>query len=434
MAAPIINYAENAIDFIRDNCNETLYKLNCLKTRTIDDFSDCYPSPAAILDVLKIESKTEFVYNIFFHQTKNKSRNENTTNIIKIFSYNILDHNLTALSDLDLDIDNNNHSSSSLYHHCQVNSHSNCANYCKNYNSINNATNFIAINSIDLTATNWLPIRIRTESWVFAFLSLSLLGVLFCLSILIFLLVCICRRDILEGNPVLTMMLLVAVMSMYCAVLPLSVDGVGTAAQQSVRLVRALAITLSYASAFSLILSRCILLATAAKEVGFMAHIGGSVQAFLCLFIFGVQAALSLQAIGHGGTSIFRGHQFIYLLSYNMMLILLLVCLGPLVYKSLRNYGEGRYFAIAMGIVAGLWSVWLTCYGVLDDEWKDPVLCFGLVATGSVLLGAIFIPRTYLMTLAAARDKITSTLPSASSAMDIYRASTQVGGIIILLY
>ncbi|RZC41063.1 hypothetical protein BDFB_010927 [Asbolus verrucosus] len=43
-------------------------------------------------------------------------------------------------------------------------------------------------------------------------------------------------------------------------------------------------------------------------------------------------------------------------------------------------------------------------------------------------MGTIFVPRTYLMTIAAARDKITSTLPSlaaATSAMDIYRTGTQ---------
>ncbi|GJQ80384.1 hypothetical protein Trydic_g12245 [Trypoxylus dichotomus] len=65
---------------------------------------------------------------------------------------------------------------------------------------------------------------------------------------------------------------------------------------------------------------------------------------------------------------------------------------------------------------------------LLEQEWKDPLLCMGLICTASILLGSLFIPRTYMMAVAAARDRFASALPSlatATSAMDIYRASTQ---------
>ncbi|KAJ8977945.1 hypothetical protein NQ317_017413 [Molorchus minor] len=144
-------------------------------------------------------------------------------------------------------------------------------------------------------------------------------------------------------------------------------------------LARSLAVTLGYALVFSLLLSRCILLATVSKEIGFMSHIAGPVQAFFaCLY--------------------------------------------------LGNYRESKYFTIAIVLTTVVWGIWLPLYATLERDWKEPILCLGLVSTAGIFLGTIFIPRTYLITSAAARDKITSTLPSlatATSTMDIYRAHTQ---------
>ncbi|KAJ8940608.1 hypothetical protein NQ318_004804 [Aromia moschata] len=235
------------------------------------------------------------------------------------------------------------------------------------------------------------------------------------------------RRDILEGNPILTISLLLAVMLLFCSVLPFSLDYNNNTKHQ-LCLARSLAVTLGYAMVFSLLLSRCILLATASKEIGFMSHIAGPVQAFLCLFIFGVQAALNLQIVGRC-LDIFQGYSFVYLMSYNVMLLLLLLCLCPLIYKCQRNYREGKYFTFAIILTIVVWSVWLPCYAIVGGDWKEPMLCLGLVSTAGIFLGTVFIPRTYLITIAAARDKITSALPSlatATSAMDIYRTSTQV--------
>lgn len=191
--------------------------------------------------------------------------------------------------------------------------------------------------------------------------------------------------------------------------------------------------TIPYTFAFALLLARTILLATVSSEVGFMSHVAGTVQGFLTLFIFAVQCALSLQLSNSCEDSPLHhtnnNYSLLSLMSYNVVLLILLVFITPLIAKSKRNYREGKHFTIAIIMSACAWSGWLPAYAVLDEAWKDPLLCLGLVSTGSILLGSIFIPRTYMMTVSAARERFTSALPSlatATSAMDIYRASTQV--------
>ncbi|KAK5644945.1 hypothetical protein RI129_006245 [Pyrocoelia pectoralis] len=267
---------------------------------------------------------------------------------------------------------------------------------------------------------------LRTDSWVYAFMAISLLGVIFCVAVLIFIVVRFCKNDIFEGNPSLTIILLLTVILMYCSVIPYTIDS-DKEARDYICIVKALSTTLTYAFAFSLLLSRSILLATISKEIGFMAHVAGPVQSFLTLFIFGVQGALSLQFINHC-EDLFRGISFIYLMCYNVILLVLLLFICPLNTRSQRNYKEGKYFTVAISIIACVWSCWIPGYAVFDHEWKEPMLCLGLVSTASILLGAIFIPRTYMMTVAATRDRLTSVIPSLqanSSLADVYRASAQ---------
>lgn len=270
-------------------------------------------------------------------------------------------------------------------------------------------------------------VRIRTESWVFAFLSISFLGCLLSFSILIYLLVRLCKRDTFEGNPVMTLLLVVTVICMYCAIIPYALEG-NKITRNAICVSRSLSLTLTFAFAFSLLLSRSILLATVSNEIGFMSHISGPVQAFLCLFIFGIQCALSLQVVTHC-SEIFRGYTMLFLLSYNIILLLLLVLIAPLITKTQRNYKEGKYFTVSILLIACSWCCWIPSYALLDEEFKDPILCLGLVSTASIFLGVVFIPRTYLITIATARDRLTSNFPSlgtANSTLDMYRANAQV--------
>ncbi|CAG9772698.1 unnamed protein product [Ceutorhynchus assimilis] len=413
IANPIINFAFEARKFLATSCNDTIYKINCFKRKT-SNIMHSFPHvmlPRDIIRTLKIESLMPyFDYNIY--RVGNISDVFQLTNIYlrpfrKIYAYNMFSENLTLIDEgFDVSTFNNNDSSATCSQQFII---------LRNHNNYYRPT----------------IISFRNEAWLYAILSLALLGVLFCITILIYLLTALFQKRILEGNPVLTLFLLFAVMIIFCSVLPFSIE-TNKNLQRILCITKALSVTLSYAFAFSLLLSRCIMLGSAAKEIGFMSHIAGPTQAFLCLFIFGVQAALSLHIIIMGKCSelllFTQGYNFVYLMSYDTMLLMLLVCLTPLIYKSQRNYREGKYFTIAIVLIAFVWFVWLPAFALLCQEWKELMICLGLIATGGILLGAIFIPRTFLMTIANERDKITSVLPSlttATSTADIYRAHTQ---------
>ncbi|CAH0555459.1 unnamed protein product [Brassicogethes aeneus] len=423
IATPMLNFAHTIGKYIKTNCNETVYKINCLRSTYHDIFPRRIISPREVMEILKIQPLTEhFVYNIYLADDVNNSVTLKKNNYIhpytKVFTYNVLTdkwlvHNVSVILE-------NIESHNETEEFCKENVDY-CIKNCKNYhqNILDNREIF--------GESIFDNIYIRTDSWVYTFLSLSALGILFCIAILFFIFISICRRDILEGNPSLTIFLLVTVMLMFLSILPFCINVTSIHARDTLCHLKAMAVTVTYALAFSLILSRSILLASASKELGFMSHISGSVQSFLSLFIFGVQAALCLQIMGRCD-EIFRGYSFIFLISYNVMLLLLLLCLCPLIYKCQRNFREGKYFVIAICLTTVFWCLWIPAYACFKHQWKEPILCFGLVSTASILLGSIFVPRTYQMTIAVARDRITSRLPSlatATSTMDIYRANTQ---------
>ncbi|XP_066261110.1 uncharacterized protein boss [Euwallacea similis] len=408
IAAPILSFAMEAKSSITTNCNETAHKISCMRAKQMN-MLHLLPliSPKETLGALKILPLEEhFVYNIF--KVESPLSDESFTNIYlrpfrKLYSYSLFFDNLTLL---DESFEPPYYNNSEVIQNDIM-----CADLRKNGKEI-------FWNSL---------VTFRDVSWIYAFLSLSLLGVIFCVAILIFLLIAIFQRRVLEGNPLMTLLLLFAVMLVFCSILPFSIEPTKSTHRVLCQ-VKALTITLSYAAVFSLLLSRSIVLSSAAKEIGFMSHIAGQVQSFLCLFIIGVQAALSLQVFGTCDGLFVKGFDFLYLMSYNTILLIILVCLTPLIYKSQRNYREGKYFTIAIVLIATVWCVWLPGFATLGSEWKEMMVCLGLVSTGAVCLGVIFIPRTYLMTIAAERDKITSALPSlttATSAMDLYRAHPQ---------
>ncbi|KAK9730301.1 7 transmembrane sweet-taste receptor of 3 GCPR [Popillia japonica] len=411
IAHPLINYAKELSQVIIQQCSNTSYKLNCLRNKYRDIFSYQANTHSSLINFLKIEPlSAKFNYNIYrIDNVSSIDLNKEKTfySLSKIFSYNIFDDTLLEIDETVLEITNTTNTSTE---DCSKRLPS-CVLKCLNFQNPDKRTIMFSIN-----------IYPRSDSWIFAFISVSILGVIFCLAIIIFILVRLFQRYIFEGNPTLTILLLVVVVVMYLSIIPFALDS-DDKVKTNIMMARSLCISLPYAAAFSLLLSRAILLATISKEVGFMSHVAGTVQSFLCLFIFGVQCAVSLQVVRHCEDTL---HDFLimYLLCYNIILLLMLLCLTPLIVRSQRNYKEGRYFTIATVLTALSWSIWVPTYVLLEEEWKDPILCMGLVCTASILLGSLFIPRTYMMAVAAARDRFASALPSlatATSAMDIYR-------------
>lgn len=413
VANPILNFAENVSDFIYYNCNETSQKLDCIREKFLERKRPVrFFHPGRMVDVLRIDSlKRKFVYNVFRVENVTIFQSDGSLNasvaqtFVKAFTYNMF---YDVLFDVESNLD--------------VNRSLSLPANAKDF--VVECANFLAQSRY--TSNVHPKLKIRSEPWVFGFWVLSLLGMLFCISVFIFLTLRLFKKEVFEGNPFLTVLLLISLCFMYFSVLPFTVEG-NAKTSEHICVVRSLCLTLSFAAAFSLMLGRSILLASVSKEVGFMSHIPGPVQSFMTLFIFGVQAALSIHVFGRC-EDVYHTSSFIYYLSYNIILLGLLVCFCPLIYKSQRNYKEGNYFTIATAIIAVLWCCWIPLFLLLDPFWKDPMLCFALVATASVIMSAVFIPRTYLITIAEARDKLTSALPSLAtmnSSLDIYKNGVQ---------
>nr|XP_022910073.1 protein bride of sevenless isoform X1 [Onthophagus taurus] len=409
VANPFINFAKSLKIFLQNNCNVTndLLLLPCIKDKYFMQTTLSSSSKFKILKFFEIEPlQGKFNYEIFVSENIESEFEP----LKKLAIYNVFDETFIELND------NND------YFEKIANTSDDSDNNCKNSLSYceENCLNFWS----ERKSCFWV-IKLRSDDWVYAILTISLLGVLFCIAIFIFIITRLCKKQIFEGNPTLTVLLLIAVILMYVSIVPFAIDG-DDDIKPTIILFRSFCLALPYAAAFSLILSRVILLATASNEVGFMSHVAGVVQSFLTFFIFSVQCALCLQIVGRCQEEIFHTPFVFYLLSYNAILLILLLILSPLVAKSQRNYKEGRYFVIATILITCNWCCWIPGYFMLGDYWKDLMLCAGLVVTASILVGTIFIPRTYLITVSAARDRFTSALPSlAVNTLDVYQATGQ---------
>jgi hypothetical protein len=284
-----------------------------------------------------------------------------------------------------------------------------------------------------------LPITWRQDAWVAAVASIAAVGITCALAISSFILVRICKGDVLEGNPSFSFLLLIAIICTYFSILPFSFVSDDPYHMGLICGSRIFGTNVSYALLFSIMLSRSFMLASCDQDGGFMSHVNGYLQTVLCFFIAGVQLALSVQFWAINSTflgsqqcsSIYEGHIFLFLLSYDAFLLLLLVCTIPFVARSKRNYHEGVFFTVASVLCLVVFIGWTAAYVLLPRHWQDAAITAGLIGTASAILVTVFIPRTYLMMTAIVRDHLASVLPSLAQAsttsiQDINYRSTQV--------
>ncbi|XP_023724611.1 protein bride of sevenless isoform X2 [Cryptotermes secundus] len=284
-----------------------------------------------------------------------------------------------------------------------------------------------------------LPITWRGDAWVAAIASIATVGIACSLAISAFILIRICKGDVLEGNPSFSFLLLIAINFTYFSILPFSFVSDDPYHRGLICGSRIFGTNVSYALLFSIMLSRSFMLASCDQDGGFMSHVNGYLQTVLCFFIAGVQLALSVQfwAINSSFlgsrqcSSIYDGHLFLFLLSYDIFLLLLLVCTSPFIARSKRNYQEGIFFTVASFLCLITFIGWIAAYVFVPRHWQDAAITGGLIGTATVILVTVFIPRTYLMMTAIVRDHLASALPSlaytsTTSIQDINYRSTQV--------
>lgn len=280
-----------------------------------------------------------------------------------------------------------------------------------------------------------LPLVWKTDIWVPAVMTVVVIGTITCLCVLVFIVMRICKGDVLEGNACTTILLVVSVLSMYLIVLPYCLRttnnnaGSGDASTSIYRslhcAVRLIGPQFSYNWVFALMLSRAVMILTCDYDGSFMSHINGYLHCFLCFFMVAVQAALVGQFVAVNWllstkedfcerfTSSSGGNLFLFTQAYNGFLLLCLICTAPFIVHSKRNYKESVCFALTGLFILPVWCGWCCLYFFTNSTvWKDFSVAVGLSAVASVVVVCVFIPRSYLLMNGVIRDQIASALPS----------------------
>ena len=443
VASPIVNISDVLRSAQTRYCKPTMKNSSAPLCRDLPPFqqlssqstshSNLFPDSNVKALLLSKTSNNVSFYSL--HRVKNVSKlvleeigtfqiYHNNTVLLKMASDDI---NVTLILDFDSD--------KKRQYTCR-NNDSSCRDFCTNTEHDQRRQKSVPSRNERLLT---LPITWRQEPWVAAVASIAAVGTLCSIAVFIFMLIRICKGDVLEGSPCFSFLLLIAINCTYFSILPFSFFSNEPYQRGIICGSRIFGTSVSYALLFSIMLSRSFMLASCDQDGGFMSHINGYLQTVLCFFIAGVQLALSVQfwAINstflgsHQCSSIYEGHFFLLLLSYDMFLLLLLVCTSPFIARSKRNYQEGMYFTVASILCLIIFIGWSTLYVLVPRVWQDAAITGGLVATATAILVTVFIPRTYLMMTAIVRDHLASALPSlaytsATSIQDINYRSTQV--------
>ncbi|XP_055638979.1 protein bride of sevenless [Toxorhynchites rutilus septentrionalis] len=282
----------------------------------------------------------------------------------------------------------------------------------------------------DYTEMYW---QIKPEPWVAAGLTVSSLGILFCLAILIFLLVRVCMDDVLEGNPMSSILLLVSLIFQFGSFVPFGLEYTGYMPDllhkpdtmltwNTLCTIKIFLVSISYCTTFSLLLCRAIMLASIGSEGGFLSHVNGYLQSVICVFSTLVQLGLSVQLIivlhakAHSMScnEIYFGNWFWAVISYDGLLLAALVLLSPFIFRSQRNYREGLLLVTGSMLCLVIWSIWIPL-SMLGYEWREAAVSLGLTATALAVLVGIMVPRCFLMIRSIARSDLVQALPSLTS-------------------
>jgi len=445
VASPIVNISRKLRNALTRYCKPTKKTSNTGLCQNLPPFhklnvpdSNHLPTSNIEIPLLPIFSENIGFYTIQRVKTVPKRELEeigtfqifyNNTSLFKLVSDHI---NVTSLLNFDRVREKQ----------CKLDDkNSSCKNFC--ISTVEDEKDSNEQNQRTVTSRNerilTLSIVWRPEAWVAAVTSIATVGIACSLAVSVFILIRICKGDVLEGNPSFSFLLLIAITCTYCSILPFSLTADEPHHRGMICGLRIFGTSVSYALLYSIMLSRSFMLASCDQDGGFMSHVNGYLQTVLCFFIAGVQLALSVQFWAINSTllgsrqcsSIYEGHLFLLLLSYDMFLLLLLVCTSPFIARSKRNYQEGMFFTVASVLCLIIFIVWSITYAMIPRSWQDVAITGGLTATATAILVTVFIPRTYLMMTAIVRDHLASALPSlaytsATSIQDINYRSTQV--------
>lgn len=276
----------------------------------------------------------------------------------------------------------------------------------------------------------------KEDVWIASTLTVSAVGAICAVCIAAFILIRVCKKDVMEGNPTFSFLLIAGTLFMYASAVPFAVES--SCHPHVVCYAKLFGACASCSIVFSTMLARSMMIAACDCDSSFMSHVNGYLQTALFAFTVCVQLALSVQFMAiHAivpASDLCRvfidGNLFLGSLSYDALLLVFLCVTCPFVFRSKRNYREGACFAVATYLVLAIWLCWCTAYAVLPRKWSDMCVMVGLTGTATVIVVTVFIPRTYMMMFGIVREQITSSLPSlgyghGASVTDVNYRSTQ---------
>nr|XP_034179851.1 protein bride of sevenless isoform X2 [Osmia lignaria] len=247
---------------------------------------------------------------------------------------------------------------------------------------------------------------LKPGNWIAIFLTMVVCGTFACGVIAFFIIYRFIVEDVLDGNPALTIVLILANVFTLQTVLPFCINDDYIDAE-TLNSRKILVTTLAFGIDYSVMLSRAFFLVFSKGGV-FTAHINGYLQGLMVFFMFCVQLALSVMFFAlstDDSTVVVRSLTFIALLSYDIFLLVTLFVVCFFISRLPRNYREGKcFFGTSIGLLI-TWAIWLTCFILVEPECRDMVVCFGIIATAYLIIIGVLIPRTYYMIKHLARGK-----------------------------
>lgn len=447
VASTFLEICKSINNAIWINCNRTSApneKFNLAKCEILNDLH--VPENISTIDVkkvlqmLKLESlENHLTYNVFEKFTSNGNETSTSIELKKIATTNFVTNVTTiymsdhqpkvSLGSLLLCekapvIQNSSHNMSQHHHH-------NVDSFELDEKFPPEVNNFELSDDGDVMEIyNW---QIRSELWVAIGLTISTLGILLCIAILTFVIVRICMEDVLEGNPIGSVLMLMALIAQFASFFPFTIEYTGFKKDlvnandaidifNSMCIIKIFVVSVCYCLTFSLLLSRAIMLASIGSEGGFLSHVNGYIQSIICIFSFLVQLGLSTQLLimmhAHQRhvtcESVYYGNWFWGIIAYDAMLLILLVSLTPFIFRSQRNYREGILIVITAFLCLVCWLIWIPL-SMADKNLREMMIPLGVQATAWIILGSLMVPRCFLIVKSIARSDFTQALPSLTS-------------------
>ncbi|XP_044581329.1 uncharacterized protein LOC123262906 [Cotesia glomerata] len=251
------------------------------------------------------------------------------------------------------------------------------------------------------------------DAWCIIFLVFAAFGALLCLCVALFVGYRCIVDEFMDGNPVLTLVLIVGTVSMLGSVVVFCL--VDNEDQEVLNKWKIFSATVSTGFVFSLMLARSFFLAFSTKGV-FSSHINGYLQAVMAFFVNAVQLAISTVFFlvnDSRSQDVLSSYQFVALSGYNIFLLLALLIMSSLIFHIPRNYREGRSFLFTSLGLLGVWSIWILVFFIVSARWRETIVALSLIASSYTLISGLILKVFYILTHLERQNDVRSPFENA---------------------